>query len=73
MVRRELACSFCGKSETNVAKLVAGPGVYICDQCAAQVVRIMEDSANNGPRQALAREIGRTPSGNKRCRGYSFS
>ncbi len=28
-----LKCSFCGKSEKEVNKLVAGPGVYICDTC----------------------------------------
>lgn len=28
-----IACSFCGKDHTEVAKLVAGPGVYICDAC----------------------------------------
>jgi ATP-dependent Clp protease ATP-binding subunit ClpX len=28
-----LKCSFCGKSEKEVDKLVAGPGVYICDAC----------------------------------------
>jgi hypothetical protein len=28
-----LACSFCGKSQKQVKKLVAGPGVYICDEC----------------------------------------
>jgi ATP-dependent Clp protease ATP-binding subunit ClpX len=26
-------CSFCGKSETEVEHLIAGPGVYICDEC----------------------------------------
>ena len=26
-------CSFCGKDKTQVEKLVAGPGVYICDEC----------------------------------------
>lgn len=30
---KELACSFCGKDQHQVVKLVAGPGVYICDQC----------------------------------------
>jgi ATP-dependent Clp protease ATP-binding subunit ClpX len=44
MLKRKLACSFCGKSEASVAKLVAGPRVYICDQCAAEVIRIMEES-----------------------------
>jgi ATP-dependent Clp protease ATP-binding subunit ClpA len=28
-----LACSFCGKSQRQVKKLIAGPGVYICDEC----------------------------------------
>jgi ATP-dependent Clp protease ATP-binding subunit ClpX len=28
-----LACSFCGKSQKEVKKLIAGPGVYICDEC----------------------------------------
>jgi len=31
----KLNCSFCGKPHTEVAKLVAGPGVYICDACIA--------------------------------------
>jgi hypothetical protein len=30
-----LACSFCGKDEADVEKLVAGPKVYICDECVA--------------------------------------
>lgn len=28
-----LKCSFCGKGKNQVVKLIAGPGVYICDQC----------------------------------------
>ena len=28
-----LTCSFCGKSQKQVKKLIAGPGVYICDEC----------------------------------------
>ena len=31
--KADLACSFCGKSQEQVKKLVAGPGVYICDEC----------------------------------------
>jgi ClpX C4-type zinc finger/Clp amino terminal domain, pathogenicity island component len=31
--KADLACSFCGKSQKQVKKLVAGPGVYICDEC----------------------------------------
>jgi ATP-dependent Clp protease ATP-binding subunit ClpX len=39
---RKLRCSFCGKDESKVAKLVAGPRVYICDQCAREALRIMQ-------------------------------
>jgi ATP-dependent Clp protease ATP-binding subunit ClpX len=31
--KRLLRCSFCGKAQTEVKKLIAGPGVYICDEC----------------------------------------
>jgi ClpX C4-type zinc finger len=31
--RRITRCSFCGKSQDEVKKLIAGPGVYICDKC----------------------------------------
>jgi ClpX C4-type zinc finger protein len=32
-----LSCSFCGKHQKQVRKLIAGPGVYICDQCIDRV------------------------------------
>jgi ATP-dependent Clp protease ATP-binding subunit ClpX len=35
-------CSFCGKSEDEVQKLVAGPKVYICDECVGVAVRLMQ-------------------------------
>ena len=34
-------CSFCGKSQKDVKKLVAGPGVYICNDCVALSVHVM--------------------------------
>ncbi len=36
-----LRCSFCGKDARDVLKLVAGPRVYICDQCVAMAAKIM--------------------------------
>jgi hypothetical protein len=39
-----LRCSFCGKDETQVSKLVAGPKVYICDACVATARQIMDNS-----------------------------
>jgi hypothetical protein len=52
MFKRTLACSFCGKTAAQVAKLVAGPRVYICDVCASEVVRIMNDP-DAGSRSAV--------------------
>ena len=46
MFKRKLACSFCNRNAADVAKLVAGPRVYICDQCAAEAVRIMNASVD---------------------------
>ena len=42
--RNQLRCSFCGKNETKVFKLVAGPRVYICDECIAIASQIVNDS-----------------------------
>jgi ATP-dependent protease Clp ATPase subunit len=42
--RRRLACSFCGKGSSEVAKLVAGPRVYICDECVDIAKHIMDSS-----------------------------
>ena len=36
-------CSFCGKTQTEVEKLIAGPGVYICDECIKACNGILED------------------------------
>lgn len=38
-----LYCSFCGKSEAEVRKMVAGPTVYICNECAELIADIMKD------------------------------
>lgn len=38
-----LKCSFCGKTQDQVTRLIAGPGVYICDQCVELCSEIMED------------------------------
>jgi hypothetical protein len=38
----KLRCSFCRKSDAEVAKLVAGPGVHICDECVAVASRLMD-------------------------------
>ena len=38
-----LKCSFCGKSQENVRKLIAGPGVYICNECVDLCNEILLD------------------------------
>jgi ATP-dependent Clp protease ATP-binding subunit ClpX len=39
----QLKCSFCGKTQDQVRKLVAGPGVYICDECIELCTEIVEE------------------------------
>jgi ATP-dependent Clp protease ATP-binding subunit ClpX len=39
----QLKCSFCGKTQEQVRKLVAGPGVYICDECIELCTEIVEE------------------------------
>ena len=40
---RQVRCSFCGKREQQVRRLIAGPGVYICDECVDLAVDIIEE------------------------------
>ncbi len=42
-----LKCSFCGKSQKQVKKLIAGPGVYICDECIDLCNEIIEEEFSN--------------------------
>jgi len=44
----QLKCSFCGKPQTQVRKLVAGPGVYICDECIELCNEIIEEELTDG-------------------------
>jgi ATP-dependent Clp protease ATP-binding subunit ClpX len=41
--KSQLKCSFCGKTQEQVRKLVAGPGVYICDECIELCNEIIEE------------------------------
>jgi hypothetical protein len=52
-----LACSFCGKSQREVKKLIAGPTVYICDEC----IELCND--------IIAEEYGQEESGTHRIPG----
>ncbi|MHB1526075.1 MAG: ATP-dependent Clp protease ATP-binding subunit ClpX [Candidatus Dormibacteria bacterium] len=52
--RRQTRCSFCNKGQEQVARLIAGPGVYICDQCIELCREVVEEEtkgpAARGPR-----------------------
>jgi ATP-dependent Clp protease ATP-binding subunit ClpX len=48
-----LKCSFCGKSQKQVKKLIAGPGVYICDECIDLCNEIIEEELAEAPELKL--------------------
>ncbi|MDN5853847.1 MAG: ATP-dependent Clp protease ATP-binding subunit ClpX [Actinomycetia bacterium] len=48
-----LKCSFCGKSQKQVKKLIAGPGVYICDECIDLCNEIIEEELSEGAEAGL--------------------
>ena len=45
----QLLCSFCGKSQRQVKKLIAGPGVYICDECIDLCNEIIDEELTVAP------------------------
>lgn len=45
---RVLHCSFCGKSQHEVRKLIAGPSVYVCDECVALCNEIIHEEVRDG-------------------------
>jgi ATP-dependent Clp protease ATP-binding subunit ClpX len=55
-----LKCSFCGKSQEQVRKLIAGPGVYICDECVDLCNEILDeelfDSSSSVPQPSARRD-----------------
>lgn len=51
-------CSFCGRSGDEVEKLIAGPGVYICNECIEVCQNILKEETKNDPhRQAVKFEL----------------
>lgn len=51
--KRLYRCSFCGKAQTEVKTLVAGPGVFICDECVQLCQAVIDEKAAAPP----AREV----------------
>ena len=59
MVRRKpLKCSFCGRGEDEVAKLVAGAKAYICNECVAIATQIMRESTERASEPGSRRTNG---------------
>ncbi|GAB4298660.1 MAG: ATP-dependent Clp protease ATP-binding subunit ClpX [Myxococcota bacterium] len=52
--KREIACSFCGKSQRSVKKLIAGPNVYICDECISLCNDIIAEDAEKEIRKEFS-------------------
>ena len=61
-----LHCSFCGKSQNEVKKLIAGRGVYICDECIEVCINIVADEmAEMNKAEGIGSESGSLPSPSK--------
>src|SRR5665213_2908447 len=59
----QLLCSFCGKSQRQVKKLIAGPGVYICDECIDLCNEIIDEELVAPPSFAIADATALTEAG----------
>ena len=49
---RGVCCSFCGKPQGDARRLIAGPGVYICDECIELCMSILEDENSLASRKS---------------------
>ena len=49
---RTFSCSFCGKMQDEVQRLIAGPGVYICNECVELCESILEEGGNFSRRRS---------------------
>lgn len=56
-----LKCSFCGKSQDQVKKLIAGPGVYVCDECVDLCNEILDEELFDSGSQAQAQGKEQSP------------
>jgi len=55
--KKQLKCSFCGKTQEQVKRLVAGPGVYICDECIELCSEIIEEEFDETKADAELNDI----------------
>ena len=59
---KSVKCSFCGKTQENVKRLVAGPGVYICDECVELCTSIIENEILEDEENYVLNEMENIPS-----------
>jgi hypothetical protein len=71
-----ICCTFCGRADTEVGKIIAGPAVYICDGCTALATAVVDDRAAHGDDRVrieyLERDIPRHSGAGKQRTGCSF-
>lgn len=58
----DMSCTFCGLSADEVAKLIAGPGIFICDECVARVRRVADVSS---PQRTSRADLDPLPEGSR--------
>jgi len=58
---KQLKCSFCGKPQSQVNRLVAGPGVYICDECIHICTEILKENVEDGAEGPKSEMSGKLP------------
>jgi hypothetical protein len=61
MRTRRLVCSFCGSTAAEVARLIAGPRVFICDACVARCNEILAEHPPGAAASASLGATGRSP------------
>ena len=59
--KQTIKCSFCGKTQENVKRIVAGPGVYICDECIKVCGNILEDEYYEDELEETEQELEQIP------------
>ncbi len=69
--KKQIKCSFCGKQQEQVRRIIAGPGVYICDECIGLCQEIIEeDFIINGRRVPAQQPLERPGNGGAAARQH---
>src|SRR5690349_17446377 len=63
-----LHCSFCGKSQHEVRKLIAGPSVYVCDECIMLCNEIIHEGVNSTNKESVGDVLPKLPTPMEICK-----